>query len=152
MGVSVGKKARREVDPDFKVLGGGGASAILRPVPWSWGSQASRVPLGEAARRPRAALWARGGRAPTGRRGCGRPPNVQPDGGTQVFLNYLCRRHRSAGGCARTPRQPCRPARAASGSPAGRLCSRKLHLRGLPSPHPSLVKSDRGYLKNQPNS
>lgn len=73
MGVSVGKEARREVDPDFKVLRGGGASAILRQVPWSWGSQASRVPLGDAARRPRAALRARGGRAPTRRRGAGAP-------------------------------------------------------------------------------
>lgn len=64
MGVSVGKEARREVDPDFKVLGGGGASAILRQVPWRWGSQASRVPLGDAGRRPWAALWAWWGDGP----------------------------------------------------------------------------------------
>lgn len=104
MGVSVGKKARREVDPDFKVLGGGGASAILRQVPWSWGPQASRVPLGDAGRRPWAALWAWGGRAPTRAGGGDAPPNVQPDGETQVFLNYLCRREGNAGGCARTLR------------------------------------------------
>lgn len=151
MGVSVGKEARREVDPDFKVLGGGGASAILRQVPWSWGPQASRVPLGDAGRRPWAALWAWGGRAPTRAGGGDAPPNVQPDGETQVFLNYLCRREGNAGGCARTLRASSAAQPAPPPGPH-RLCSRELHLRGLPSLHPSFVKSDRGYLKNQPNS
>lgn len=45
-----------------------------------------------------------GGRAPARRRGWGCSPNVQPDGETQVFLNYLCRREGNAGGCARPPR------------------------------------------------
>ena len=45
-----------------------------------------------------------GGPGPDTRRGWGRSPNVQPDGETQVFLNYLCRREGNAGGCARTLR------------------------------------------------
>ena len=73
MGVSVGKEARREVGPGFKVLGGGGASAIVRPVPWSWGSQASRGPPRGGRTEPCAAPGARGGRAPRGAGGAGAP-------------------------------------------------------------------------------
>lgn len=45
-----------------------------------------------------------GGTDPGTAPGVGCSPNVQPDGETQVFLNYLCRREGNAGGCARPPR------------------------------------------------
>ena len=151
MGVSVGKEARREVDPDFKVLGGGGASAILRQVPWSSGPQASRVPLGDAGRRPWAALWAWGGRAPTRAGGGDAPQTCSLTEKHRCFL-ITCAEGKGTpadvrGRCAPAPPPSPRRLRIPH-----RLCSRKLHLRGLPSPHPSFVKSDRGYLKNQPNS